>query len=104
MPGGGPGERPPGEDVGDGKDPTEAGGDGAASDESGYRRDDYWRQAQEGLAPDAESEPAHGQAFETPEERARTGDVGAPGAGEGGSGDDSGRTNDAPASEPPHAR
>ena len=100
----GTGSRPPGDDGGDGKDPTPAGDDGAASDASGYRRDDYWRQAQEGLPADAESEPAHGQDFETPAERARTGDDGAPGTDGAGSGDDSGRTDDTPEHSPPHAK
>ena len=92
------------QDLGDGKDPTPAGGDGASSEQSGYRRDDYWRQAQQDLPADAESEPAHGQDFETPEERARAGDDDVPGRGDEGAGDDSERTDDTPEHVPPHAK
>ena len=93
---------------GDGVDPTPAGNDGSAgasSDESGYRRDDYWRKSQQGLPADAESEPAHGQSFETPEERAKAEDEAPSNRDDAkrGDGDDSGRTDDAPAATPPHA-
>ena len=89
-------------DLGDGKDPTPAGGDGASSEQSGYRRDDYWRKSQEGLPADVEPEPAHGQDFETPEERARSGPDDGDGADD--PGDDSGRTAQTPQATPPHAK
>ena len=94
-------------DGGDGKDPARAGGggpaDGASSDESGYRRDDYWRKAQEDLPADVESEPAHGQSFETPEERAEAERERGAEAGESAAeGADGGA--DAPEHEPPHAK
>ena len=102
------GKRDPARDdaLGDGKDPTPAGGDGASGDasseESGYRRDDYWRKSQQELPADAESEPAHGQSFETPEERAKA-DDGPADDGAGPGDDDSGRTDDEPEHSPPHA-
>ena len=103
MPGHGQvsGPKPPG----DGKDPTPADdATGASSDESGYRRDDYWRKSQQGLSADAESEPEHGQSFESPEERARSGHR-VPGKGtEDHPGDDSPRSGEAPIEhDPPHA-
>ena len=97
-------------DLGDGKDPVPAGDDGASSEQSGYRRDDYWRKVQEGLPADVEPESAHGQDFETPRERARSGPGAADGDTGGGtdgaddSGDDSGRTADPPQATPPHAK
>ena len=49
--------------------------DGAGAEESGYRRDDYWRQQErDSAAPDEVPEPEQGYAFESPEEKARSGD------------------------------
>ena len=107
MPGHGQVSEPKGE--GDGPDPTPAGGDGPAGDapseSSGYRRDDYWRKAQQGLPADAEPEPAHGQDFEPVEERAGA-DREAPAGDDdpSGAGDDSARSDETPAHVPPHAR
>ena len=46
--------------------------DGAEATESGYRRDDYWREAADGDTEPADvPEPAQGYAFESVEERAK---------------------------------
>lgn len=69
--------------------------DGAEATESGYRRDDYWREeAREGdVAPAEVPEPPQGYAFESPEEKARSegappdgGDTDGPGAEQGNDG------------------
>ncbi len=92
------------EDDGDGKKPVKAGTDGASSDASGYRRDDYWRQEQEGLAPDAESNPAHGHDYDEVAERQGTPDAEAYQGDDGPDRDDSTRTDTRRESgKPPHA-
>ena len=51
--------------------------DGARADESGYRRDDYWREeARESTAPDEVPEPEQGYRFAEPDERGRDADDG----------------------------
>ena len=56
-----------------GKEDSPAGAaevDGSEADESGYRRDDYWREeADENTTPGTEAEPGSGFAFESVEER-----------------------------------
>ena len=48
----------------------EAREDDAESTESGYRRDDYWREsAESGSEPDEVPEPSQGYAFEEPEKQ-----------------------------------
>ena len=45
--------------------------DGAEADESGYRRDDYWREESgKNPGPSEVPEPPQGYAFEEPEEKA----------------------------------
>jgi len=68
---------------GESADPDERStGDGAAeasreADESGYRRDDYWREeaGEGGVAPDEVPEPAQGYRFEDTEDKANAGDT-----------------------------
>ena len=49
--------------------------DDAEATESGYRRDDYWREeARDDVDPTDVPEPSQGYAFESPEERAKAGD------------------------------
>lgn len=96
-------------DAGDGKKPVEAGTDGASSEASGYRRDDYWRKEQEGLPADVGARPAHGQDYQSPEERGTGDDAGAyrpDGEGSDAGDDDSARTGEKPreSGKPPHAR
>jgi len=43
--------------------------DGAAPDESGYRRDDYWRQQQSDLPPDAGTDGGKARDFEPVDDR-----------------------------------
>lgn len=53
--------------TGAGEEPSPS---GPSAGESGYRRDDYWRQLQQDLPPDTPSEPDNGNVFETPQQRA----------------------------------
>ena len=66
--GGGSGEAPGKE----GSPAGEANVGGSETEESGYRRDDYWREeSRDDVEPGTESEPDDGFAFESPEERER---------------------------------
>lgn len=49
--------------------PTDKDGGGARPDESGYRRDDYWRQQQEDLPADAGTDDGVARDFEPVDER-----------------------------------
>ena len=53
---------------------SDASVEGADADESGYRRDDYWREegGSDGLAPDEVPEPSQGYDFESTDEKAKS--------------------------------